>query len=373
MIWDFEMRISDSNGRLRMEPIHKRLWIRSHSRRVLKSAVRNLKSAILMGATLFVFCCSANAQQTKDVHRIGYLSRELHPSDSRASAPRTLEAFRKGLGELGYIEGKNIITEYRYADERLERLPALAEELVRLKVEIIIADTTSTARAARKVTSTIPIVFLSGSDPTQSGLAASLARPGGNVTGLTNLAGELRGKRLELLKEVVPNVTRFALLEATGGVAIRANIPAAQAAAQTQGVNLRVVEVNAENPDFDGAFRIMVKERIGGLINGTGAFIALPLNRRKILALVQKARMPAIYGSVAFMDDGGLMYYGANAPDLFRRGATIVDKILKGAKPADMPIERPAKFEFGISLKAAKKIGLTIPPNVLARADKVIK
>jgi putative tryptophan/tyrosine transport system substrate-binding protein len=326
-----------------------------------------------LSVMLFPLCFSAEAQQSEKIPRIGYLSRDLHPSDSRAPSPRTLEAFRKGLGELGYIEGKNIIIEYRYADERLERLPALAEELVRLKVEIIIADTTSTARAARKVTSTIPIVFLSGSDPTQSGLAASLARPGGNVTGLTNLAGELRGKRLELLKEVVPKVTRFALLEATGGVAIRANIPAAQAAAQAQGVKLRVVEVNAENPDFDGAFRIMVKERIGGLINGTGGFIGLALNRRKILTLVEQTRMPAIYGTVGFIDEGGLMYYGANAPDLFRRGATIVDKILKGAKPAELPVERPAKFEFLINLKAAKQIGLTIPPNVLARADKVIR
>ena len=240
---------------------------------------------------------------------------------------------------MGYIEDKTIIIEYRYADERPERLPALAGELVRLKVEIIVADTTSSARAARKVTSTIPIVFLSGSDPTQTGLAASLARPGGNVTGLTDLAGELRGKRFELLKEVVPKVTRFALLENTGGsAAATRNIPAAQAVAQAQGVKLQLVEVNTENPDFDAAFRIMVKERIGGLITGAGAFINLPLNRRKILALVEKTRMPAIHAIVEYMEDGGLMYYGVNAPDLFRRGATLVDKILKGAKPADLPV-----------------------------------
>jgi putative ABC transport system substrate-binding protein len=176
-----------------------------------------------------------------------------------------------------------------------------------------------------------------------------------------------------LLKEVVPKVTRFALLEATGGIAAARDIPAAQAVAQAQGVKVQVVEVNTENPDFDGAFRIMIKERIGGLINGAGAFINLPLNRRKILALVEKIYMPAIHAIVEYMEEGGLMYYGANAPDLFRRGATIVDKILKGAKPGDLPVERPTKFELIINLKAAKQIGLTIPPNMLARADRVIR
>jgi len=184
----------------------------------------------------------------------------------------------------------------------------------------------------------------------------------------------MRAKRLELLKEVVPKVTRFALLEATGGSdAARRNIPAAQAAAQVQGVKVQVVEVTTENPDFDAAFRIIANERIGGLIVVSAAFINLPLNRRKILPLVEKPHMPAIYAIVEYMEEGGLMYYGANAPDLFRRGATIVDKILKGAKPGDLPVERPTKFELIINLKTAKQIGLTIPPNVLARADKVIK
>jgi putative tryptophan/tyrosine transport system substrate-binding protein len=334
----------------------------------------NRKFLIWLLPTVFLTNLSFAQPQPAKISRIGYLSRELHPSDSRAPSPRRLEAFRKGLQDLGYIEGKNIIIEYRYAEERLERLPVLAGELVRLKVEIIVADTTSTARAARKATSMIPIVFLGGSDPTQSGLAASLAQPGGNVTGLTNLAGELRGKRLELLKEVVPKVTRFALIEGTGGTdAARRNIPAAQAVAQAQGVKLQVVEVNTENPDLDAAFRIIAKERIGGLIIGTGAFINLPLNRRKTLALVEKTHMPAIYGTVEYMEEGGLMYYGANAPDRYRRGATIVDKILKGAKPDDLPVERPTKFELIINLKAAKQIGVTIPPSLLARADRVIK
>ena len=341
----------------------------THDGRRIRDFIGVALCALVLALTL-----PAEAQQAKIVPRIGYLSRDLHPSDSRAPSPRRLEAFRQGLQDLGYVEGKNIIIEYRYAEERMERLAALAGELVRLKVDIIVADTTSSARAARKVSSTIPIVFLSGSDPTQSGLAASLARPGWNVTGLTNLAGELRAKRLELLKEVVPKVTRFGLLEATGGSdAARRNIPAAQAAAQVQGVKVQVVEVTTENPDFDAAFRIIANERIGGLIVGSGAFINLPLNRRKILALAEKTHMPAIYAIVEYMEEGGLMYYGANAPDLFRRGATIVDKILKGAKPGDLPVERPTKFELIINLKTAKQIGLTIPPNVLARADKVIK
>jgi putative ABC transport system substrate-binding protein len=340
-----------------------------------KSKIKNLKwVGIVAIAFTFPMCGAvAQAQQTKSVPRIGYLSRGLHPSDSRAAAAYRLEAFRQGLRDLGYIEGKTIIIEYRFADERLERLPALAEELVRLDIDIIVADTTFSARAARKVTSTVPIVFLSGSDLTQSGLAASLARPGGNVTGLTNRAAETRGKRLELLREVVAKVTRFALLEGTGGVASRVNISAAQTAAAAQGLTLQVIEVNSQNPDFDRAFRTVIKEKIGGLIVGTGSILDLTLQRRKILALVGQTRMPSIYGSIGFMEDGGLMYYGANGPHLSRRGATIVAKILKGAKPADLPIERPSKFDFIISLKAAKQIGLTIPPDVLARADRVIK
>jgi putative tryptophan/tyrosine transport system substrate-binding protein len=329
----------------------------------------------LLGAVLLALSSIAQAQQTGGkIPRIGFLSRELHPSDSRAVGAPRLEAFRQGLRELRYIEDKNILIEYRYAEGRPERLPALAEELVRLKVEIIVTDTTLVARAARKVTSTIPIVFLSGSDPTQTGLAASLARPGGNVTGLTNFAGELRGKRLELMKEVVPKVTRFALLEGTGGSAAnKANIAAAQKDAQALGVTIRLFEIKADNPDFDGAFRAMVKERIGALVTGTGSIIAISLHRKKILELAEQNRIPAIYASLGFIEDGGLMFYGVNEQDLARRGAILVDKILKGAVPANLPVERPTKFELVINLKAAKKIDLTIPPNVLARADRVIR
>ena len=329
----------------------------------------------LVSALLFAFCVPVEAQQPAGkIPRIGFLSRELHPSDSRAAEAPRLENFRQGLRELGYIEDKTILIEYRYAEGRPERLPALAEELVRLKVEIIVTDTTLVARAARNVTSTIPIVFLSGSDPTQTGLAVSLARPGGNVTGLTNLAGELRGKRLELMKEILPKVSRFALLEGTGGSAAnKANIAVAQKAAQALGVTLRLVEIKTDNPDFDDAFRVMVKERIGGLIIGTGSIIAVSLHRRKILELVEQNRIPAIYAESGFIEDGGLMFYGVHQRDLARRGATFVDKILKGADPANLPVERPTKFELVINLKAAKKIALTIPPNVLTRADRVIK
>src|SRR5262245_62040492 len=337
---------------------------------VSKSTALGVLVALLVGVSFH-----AEAQQSAGkIPRIGFLSRELHPSDSRAAGAPRLEAFRQGLRDLGYIEDKTILIEYRYAEGRPERLPALAEELLRLKVEIIVADNTLVARAAKKVTSTIPIVFLSGSDPVQSGLAASLARPGSNVTGLTNFAGELRGKRLELMKEVVPKVSRFALLEGTGGSAAnKANVAAAQKAAQGLGVTLRLFEINADNPDFEGAFRAFAKERIGALITGTGSIIEIGHHRKKILELAEQNRIPAIYGSPGFIEDGGLMFYGVDTRDLARRGAILVDKILKGAEPANLPVERPTKFELVINLKAAKKIDLTIPPNVLARADRVIR
>jgi len=329
---------------------------------------------VVICALLLALGDPAEAQQAKSVRKIGYVSRDLHPADSRASSDTRLAALREGLRQLGFIEGKNIIIEYRYADERLERLAALAEELVRLKVDIIVTDTTVTARAARKVTTTIPIVFLSGSDPTVSGGAASLARPGGNVTGFTNFSGELRAKRLELLKEVLPKVARFALLEGSGGTASKdRNIEDAQIAAKALGVKLQVLEVNEQNPDFDNVFRVMAKERIGGLVVGTGSILTLTLSRRKILGLTEQARIPAIYSTENFIEDGGLMFYGVDRLDLARRGATYVDKILKGEKPADPPIQRPMKFDFVVSLIAANKIGLTIPPNVLVRANPVIR
>jgi putative ABC transport system substrate-binding protein len=327
---------------------------------------------LFLVATLLALSFSTEAQRAKNVSRIGYLARDLHPSDSRGPSTRNLEAFRQGLWELGYIEGKNIIIECRYADGRLERLPALAEELLRLNVEIIVADSFTTARAAKKVTTTIPIVVPSG-DPFGSGSVASLAQPGGNVTGLSNYTVELLGKRLELLKEVVPKVSRFAFLNDTDSAGSKAMFKEAQVAAQTLGVKFQLVEVKAQDPDLDGAFRVMVKERIGALITSPSPRLGLALYRKRILELVEQNRIPTIHPTVLWIDDGGLMYYGANTPDLFRRAATYVDKILKGARPADLPVEQPTKFEFIVNLKAAKQIGLTIPPNVLARADRVIR
>jgi putative tryptophan/tyrosine transport system substrate-binding protein len=325
-----------------------------------------------LSALILAIIHIAEAQQPAGkIPRIGFLSRELHPSDSRAAEPRRLEFFRQGLRELGYIEGKNLNIEYRYADGRPERLPALAEELVRLKVDIIVTDTAAPARAARKATSTIPIVMVSAGNPIQAGLVASLARPGGNVTGLTGLTSELLGKRFELLKEVVPKVSRFAFLD-DDDILDLSPFQYAQKAAQALAVSLDRVEVKTANPDLDGAFRVMVKERVGAVITSAG-FLSTTLHRRKILVLLEQARIPAIHGSIAWIDDGGLMYYGVNSSDLYRRAATYVDKILKGTKPAELPVEQPKKFDFIINLKAAKQIDLTIPPNVLARADRVIK
>jgi putative tryptophan/tyrosine transport system substrate-binding protein len=336
-----------------------------------RKLMRKIFIGFALSALPFALSVSAEAQQPKSVPRIGYLSRDIHPADSRAPAPRNLEAFRQGLRELGYTEGKNIIIEYRYSDGRNERMPVLAEELVRLKVDIIVADSYAAARDARKVSGTIPIVTTSGADPTATGLAASLARPGGNVTGLTNLTPQLLGKRLELLKEVVPKVSRFAVLDSTTSVA-KPMFKEADAAAQALGVKLQLVEVTIPSPDLEGAFRVMAKERVGGLMTGSGP-LGSSLYRERILELVEKSRIPAIYPIEPWIDGGGLMYYGANIPDLYRRAAIYVDKILKGAKPADLPIEQPMKFDFGINLKAAKQLGLTIPPNLLARADRVIK
>ena len=277
---------------------------------------------------LFTLCLPVGAQQPKTVPRIGYLSRDLHPADSRAPSPRNLDAFRQGLRELGYIEGKNIIIEYRYSDGRNERMPALAEELVRLKVDIIVADSYLAARDAKKVSTTIPIVITSGADPIATGLAASLARPGGNVTGLTNLTPQLLGKRLELLKEVVPKVSRFAVLDTVTSVA-KPMFKEGDAAAQALGVKLQLVEVTTPNPDLEGAFRVMAKERVGALITGSGT-LGSSLYRERILELVGKSRIPAIYPIEPWIDGGGLMYYGANIPDLYRRQLSTWTKFSKG-------------------------------------------
>jgi putative tryptophan/tyrosine transport system substrate-binding protein len=316
---------------------------------------------------LFALCLSAEAQQpAAKVSRIGFLT-----TGGEAASALRVEAFRQGLRELGYVEGKNIIIKYRYAEGRFERLPELAEELVRLKVDVLVVSSITVVRTARKVTATIPIVVAGAGDPIGSGLVATLARPGGNVTGLYIYSPELIGKRLELLKEVVPKVSRFAFLNDTDSAASKSMFKDAQVAAQALAVQFQLIEVKGPNPDIEGAFQVMVKERIGALITSPGALITFHL--KKILALVEQNRIPAIHPDQQWVNAGGLMSYGANLVDLYHRAATYVDKVLKGAKPGDLPIEQPTKFEFIINLKAAKQIGLTIPPKVLAQADKVIR
>ncbi len=306
----------------------------------------------------------AEAQQRRKVPRIGYLSR-----DSAEGHKSLLAAFQQGLRELGYVEGQNITFEYRYAERKPKRLTELAAELVRLKVDIIISGAGSSGvRAARKATSTIPIVFTFSADPVGIGLVASLARPGGNITGLSDYHGDLVTKRLELLKEIVPSATRVAILFNPNQRSNQPMLKDLQGAAPAFGVTLLPLE--AKGPDaIDRAFATISKERPGGFLQ----LLGLGQWRRQIVPLVAKSRLPAIYTQDRWVVAGGLMSYGASWPDLFRRAATFVDKILKGANPAELPVEQPTKFEFVVNLKTAKAIGLTISPSILYRADKVIK
>jgi putative tryptophan/tyrosine transport system substrate-binding protein len=321
----------------------------------------------ILAVVILAFVHPVKAQQAKKIPQIGFLT-----TSAGATANPFFAAFRQGLRELGYIEGKNINIEYRYADGRFEQLPELAEELVRLKVDILVVANATVAREARKLTATIPIVMAASGNPIGSDLVASLARPGGNVTGLYLYSSELVGKRLELLKEVVPKVSRFVFLTSdTESESSRSMFKEAQVDAKALGLTFQLVEVKAPNPDFDGAFRVMIKERIGALVTSPGPLIGF--HRKRILELVEQNRIPAIHPDQVWVNLGGLMSYGANQADLYRRAAVYVDKILKGAKPADLPVQQPTKFDFVINLKTAKQIGLTIPQSVLYRADKVIK
>ncbi len=310
---------------------------------------------------------AAEAQQAAKVPRIGFLVGNLAPN------PHLREAFPQGLRDLGYVEGRNVVIEYRDAEGKLERLPALAAELVALKVDVILAPGTLHALAVKQATKTIPIVFIGAADPVRSGLVTSLARPGGNVTGLSNLAPELVGKWLELLTQAVPGVSRLAVLWQPGGQDERTErdmLKAAEVAARALGVRLQFVE--ARGPaDFDRAFSDMTRARAGALTAlGTALFVS---ERRRLVDLAAKNRLPAVYGSREFVDAGGLSADGANVADLHRRAATYVDKILKGAKPADLPVEQPTKFDLVINLKTAKALGLTIPQSLLLRADELIQ
>jgi putative tryptophan/tyrosine transport system substrate-binding protein len=333
-------------------------------------AISNSKKANVFGLALFamVFALtySASAQQLTKIPRIGYL---VGASLSGASA--RIEAFRQGLRELGYVEGKNIVIEYRYAEGKLDRLPPLVAELVRLKVDVIVANGPPSTRAAKEATVTIPIVMAQDSDPVGSGFVASLARPGGNITGLSTLAPELSGKRLELLKEIIPKLSRVAVLGTSTLPGNAQRLKEVEFVAGALKVNLQYLDV-LDPKDIEIAFGAVSKGRADAvLMMAAGGVVSA--HRTKIVELAVKSRLPVIYTNSLFVDAGGLMTYSANLTDLDRRAATYVDKILKGAKPADLPVEQPTKFEFIINLKAAKQIGLTIPPNVLARADRVIK
>ena len=307
-------------------------------------------------------CSAVEAQQPKRVPRIGF----LEPSGSATASPR-LQSFRQGLHELGYVEGKTIAIEYRSAEGKPDQLAELAAELVRLKVDIIFALGSPAIAAAKNATQTIPVV-MSGGDPIRSGLVASLARPGGNVTGLSNFSPDLAGKRLELLKEIVPRVSRIAAL--WNPESQLTAFKDTQAAAGILGVQLQSVEVKSAN-DIESAFRAAAKGQAGAVTAMLSA--SMFSQRTRTAEIAAKHKLPTMYSQSLWVEAGGLMSYGTHFPDLWRRAATYVDKILKGAKPADLPVEQPTKFELIINLKAAKQIGLTIPPNVLARADRVIK
>ncbi len=310
---------------------------------------------------------AAEAQQAAKIARIGFLAGNL------AAGSYNVEAFRQGLRDLGYVEGRSVVIEYRDAEGKLDRFPALAAELVALKVDVIVASGTLAALAAKQATRTLPIVFSPAGDPVGSGLVTSLARPGGNVTGLSAFAPELVGKRLELLTQAVPGVRRVAFLWQPGGLGERTEkdiLKEAEVAARALGVRLQLVE--ARGPaDFDRAFSDMTRARAGALTVLTSNMFVT--ERRRLVDLAAKNRLPAVYNVREFVDAGGLMAYGPNLADLYRRASTYVDKILKGTKPGDLPVEQPTKFELVINLKAAKTLGLTIPQSLLGRADHVIQ
>jgi putative ABC transport system substrate-binding protein len=319
----------------------------------------------LMVAIFLTTVSPAEAQQPARIPRIGILS-----GSSASSFSARVEAFRRRLRELGYVEVKNIVIEYRYAEEKRDRLPDLGAELVRLKVDVIVTGGGPAILAAKKASATIPIVFGNSTDPVGTGIVSSLARPGGNITGLSLMAPDLDGKRLELLKEAFPKVARVAFLWDPGSSRGNPALTDMEAAAKALGVKLQSLPVRSLD-DFDSAFARAKRDGAQALITTTGPLVIT--QQRQVLDFAAKNRLPAMYPDSEFVEAGGLMSYAPNTADLWRRAADFVDKILKGTKPADIPVEQPMKLKFIINLKTAKQIGLTIPPNVLVRADKVIR
>jgi ABC-type uncharacterized transport system substrate-binding protein len=319
--------------------------------------------SVVLATVLLATIFSAEAQQPAKISKIGWLA--IRPASAGGQ-----EVIRRMLREIGYVEGKNIAFEDRFADNKLERLPALADELVRLKVDVLLTPSTPAALAAKNATRTIPIVFLNVADPVASGLVDSLARPGGNITGFTTIEAVLAGKRLELLKETVPKLSHVAVLWDPQNPGSTQEWKESRLPARELGLQLHSMEVRGAN-DFESAFKEAVKARSGALT--VTASTLLSVHRKKIADLAIRNRLPTMYATPAYVEAGGLMAYGPNEGDLYRRAATYVDKILKGAKPADLPVEQPTKFELIINLRTAKILGLTIPPLVLMRAQKVIK
>ena len=323
-------------------------------------------TSLALSAWLFALCSFAEAQQPKKIPRIGWLTGGFLSINTARQ-----QAFREGLLDLGYVEGKNILIEWRGADNKRERRSTLAEELVRLKVDVIVTAGSGGTTVARAATSTIPIVMASDDDPVGNGFIASLARPGGNITGLSQLSPELAGKRLEILKEVIPKLSRVAVFGTSNNPGNPLELKQVELAAGAMEVKLQYVNV-LSTKDVEPAFRAAVKGRADAVLEIIAGNIRSTA-RQELAELAVKHRLPVMRGRPEHVEASGLMSYGVNLRDLDRRAATYVDKILRGAKPADLPVEQPIKFEFIINLKAAKQIGLTIPPNVLARADKVIR
>jgi len=324
-------------------------------------------TVFVLSAMLFALFGSVDAQQAGKVFRIGILD----PSTASGSAV-LWEAFRRELSKLGWIEGKNITIEYRFAEQKGERLPELAAELVRLKLDLIVVPDTPSTLAAKKASTTIPVVMTNPADPVSSGLVASLAQPGGNVTGLSSLSPELNTKRLEILKDAVPKLARVGLLRTTPmptGTPNQANV--LRAAAPALKVKLEEIQTKLDPKSLESAFEIAKQKKVNAIM--TVASRGLFAERKRIVELAGKYRLPAIYFQKEFVDEGGLMSYGVDYVDLYRRAAVYVDKILKGAKPPDLPVQQATKFEFVINLKAAKQIGLTLSPEFLSRANQVIK
>jgi putative ABC transport system substrate-binding protein len=325
-------------------------------------------------AGAFAMPLAAKAQQAGKVYRIGYLSPSSPSDPERLASPfgeRGFAAFRQGLRELGYVEGQNIAIENRWAEGRFERLPDLAAELVGLKVDVIVSVVTQASLAAKHATRTIPIVMVAAGDPLGSGLVASLARPGGNVTGPSSMYSDLVGKQLEVLKEIVPKLSRVAVLWNPANAAWQAQmLKATGIAAKALGLQVQLLE--ARGPDeLEGAFAAMTRERASALLIAID--VILTRHARQIADLAAKRHLPAMYGSSEHVEAGGLISYGPNIPDVFRRAATYVDKILKGANAGELPIEQPTKFDFVINMKTAKALGLTIPRSLLLRADQIIE